>query len=82
MPIKPYGAEPARDVIAFCQHHRLGFCEGNIIKYLVRYQVKGGINDLRQAREYLDRLIVSQIAPPVDNTIWLGADGPADGGAA
>lgn len=35
----------------------LGFLEGNILKYLARYKVKGGIDDLRKARHYLDKLI-------------------------
>jgi hypothetical protein len=34
-----------------------GFLRGNVIKYLWRYQEKGGIEDLRKARWYLDRLI-------------------------
>ena len=35
----------------------LGFLEGNIIKYIVRYETKGGVKDLLKARTYLDRLI-------------------------
>jgi hypothetical protein len=34
-----------------------GFLRGNVIKYLWRYQDKGGIEDLRKARWYLERLI-------------------------
>jgi hypothetical protein len=34
-----------------------GFLRGNVIKYLWRYQDKGGVEDLRKARWYLDRLI-------------------------
>lgn len=32
-------------------------CTANVIKYLWRYEDKNGIEDLRKARWYLDRLI-------------------------
>jgi hypothetical protein len=35
----------------------LGYLRGNAIKYLWRYDKKGGVNDLKKARWYLDRLI-------------------------
>lgn len=35
----------------------LGFFEGNIIKYVSRHTRKGGLEDLRKARHYLDKLI-------------------------
>lgn len=35
----------------------LGFLEGNAIKYLTRWRQKGGVEDLRKARHYLDKLI-------------------------
>lgn len=34
-----------------------GFLRGNAIKYLARCDAKGGVEDLRKARHYLDRLI-------------------------
>jgi len=34
-----------------------GFLRGSIIKYIARYKDKGGVDDLRKARVYLDRLI-------------------------
>ncbi|STX19334.1 DUF3310 domain-containing protein [Levilactobacillus brevis] len=34
-----------------------GFMVGNIIKYAIRYHSKNGVEDLRKARTYLDRLI-------------------------
>lgn len=33
------------------------FCVGNIIKYLWRYEKKNGIEDVKKAKWYLDRLI-------------------------
>lgn len=35
----------------------LGFCEGNIIKYVTRYKDKGGREDLEKAKHYLDLLL-------------------------
>lgn len=35
----------------------LGFCEGNIIKYVSRYKDKNGIEDLKKAKHYLEFLI-------------------------
>jgi hypothetical protein len=37
-----------------------GFLLGNIIKYLARYKYKNGVEDLKKARWYLDRLIQEQ----------------------
>lgn len=34
-----------------------GYCVGNIMKYLWRYPQKNGIEDVKKARWYLDRLI-------------------------
>ena len=35
----------------------IGFFEGNAIKYLSRWRDKGGIDDLKKARHYIDKLI-------------------------
>lgn len=35
----------------------LDFFEGNIVKYVTRWRQKGGVDDLRKARHYLDKLI-------------------------
>ena len=35
----------------------LGYFEGNIVKYVTRWRDKGGVDDLRKARHYLDKLI-------------------------
>lgn len=38
-----------------------GFLRGNAIKYLARCEVKGGLQDLKKARHYLDKLIELRI---------------------
>lgn len=35
----------------------LGFVEGNIVKYMVRWKDKDGLDDLKKARWYLNKLI-------------------------
>lgn len=37
--------------------NELGYLEGNVVKYVSRWKDKGGIDDLRKARHYLDKLI-------------------------
>ena len=34
-----------------------GFLKGNVMKYVFRYEAKNGIEDLRKAQWYLERLI-------------------------
>lgn len=43
--------------IDFVLGNKLGFCEGNIVKYVCRHKKKGGLEDLLKARHYLDLLI-------------------------
>lgn len=37
--------------------NNLGYLEGNIVKYVSRWKDKNGIEDLKKARHYLDKLI-------------------------
>lgn len=34
-----------------------GFCTGNILKYVARFKFKNGIEDLKKARWYLDKMV-------------------------
>ena len=45
------------EVIDFIVDQKFSYFEGNIIKYVSRYKNKNGIEDLRKARWYLDKLI-------------------------
>lgn len=38
-----------------------GYCVGNIMKYVSRYRHKGGVEDLKKARWYLNRLIETEV---------------------
>ena len=48
LPIQPWD---------FIEANRLGFFEGNVVKYVARWLYKDGVQDLHKARHYLDRLI-------------------------
>jgi hypothetical protein len=39
--------------------NNIGFCEGCVIKYVTRWKDKGGVEDLKKARHFLDMLIAS-----------------------
>jgi len=41
----------------FIVANKLGYLEGNVIKYVSRYQEKGGLEDLRKAKHYLEKLL-------------------------
>lgn len=34
-----------------------GYIWGNVIKYMARWEDKGGVEDLKKAKHYLDKLI-------------------------
>lgn len=35
----------------------IGFCKGNILKYLIREENKNGIEDVKKAQKYIDWLV-------------------------
>ena len=37
--------------------NNLGYLEGNIVKYVSRWREKGGVEDLKKAQHYLQKLI-------------------------
>ena len=43
--------------IEYILGNNLGFCEGNVVKYISRWQEKDGIDDLKKAKHYIDFLI-------------------------
>ena len=47
----------AIEPIEFIIRNSLSFWQGNIIKYILRYDAKNGIEDLLKARQYLDKQI-------------------------
>ena len=48
------GIEPVKYITS----HGLGFLEGNIVKYITRYKLKGNpVEDLHKARLYIDLIL-------------------------
>tara|TARA_R100000935_G_scaffold1654_1_gene5089 strand:+ start:466 stop:696 length:231 start_codon:yes stop_codon:yes gene_type:complete len=45
------------EVIDFILDQKMNYLEGNIIKYVTRYKLKNGIEDLKKAHWYLTKLI-------------------------
>jgi len=45
------------EVVDFILDQKMNFLEGNIIKYVSRYKLKNGIEDLIKAHWYLTKLI-------------------------
>lgn len=57
-----YKDSKGKDLIAemterYSKEAYIGFCRGNIEKYVRRFDGKNGIEDLEKAKEYIDRLI-------------------------
>ncbi len=45
------------ECIDYIESHKMNFSQGNAIKYITRYQHKNGLEDLKKARWYVDRMI-------------------------
>lgn len=45
------------EVWDFIHSQSLGFFEGNIVKYVSRWKCKNGVEDLKKALTYLNKLI-------------------------
>lgn len=43
--------------VEYCMANNIPFMEGCVIKYCTRWRDKGGVEDLRKARHFLDMLI-------------------------
>lgn len=43
--------------VEYIHANGLGYFEGNVLKYITRWRVKNGIEDLKKARHYIDLLI-------------------------
>jgi hypothetical protein len=43
--------------VEFIHANNIGYFEGNVIKYIVRYKSKNGLQDLLKAKHYIEMLI-------------------------
>lgn len=57
-----YYTNKSIEPITFILANQIPYCEGNVIKYMVRWKEKGGVEDLRKARRYIDFLIENEEA--------------------
>lgn len=48
-----HGIEPIDYIVA----NDMNFLEGNVIKYVTRYKLKNGLEDLQKAQQYLQWLV-------------------------
>lgn len=52
-----YYANNVIEPIVYIMANKLGFAEGNVVKYVTRWKNKNGVEDLKKARQYIDFLI-------------------------
>lgn len=57
---KAFPMEPVR----FCQENNLSFLQSSILKYVVRYNLKNGIEDLKKAARCLDMMMAFEEGDP------------------
>ena len=50
-------ASKAIQPIDYILANGLGYCEGNVVKYVSRWREKGGLSDLLKAKHYIEFLI-------------------------
>lgn len=43
--------------VEYIEANKLGFLEGNVVKYITRHKAKNGAADLRKARHYIDLIL-------------------------
>ena len=47
--------------VQFMMENEIPYVEGNVIKYIMRWRYKGGLEDLHKAQEYLSILIKNEL---------------------
>lgn len=53
----PHYANNEIEPIDYIIANKLTYCEGNVVKYITRWRGKGGIEDLKKAKQYIDFII-------------------------
>ena len=53
-------ADMAIQPFEYIHANGLGFAEGSVIKYVSRWRRKGGIEDLKKAKHFIDMLIEAE----------------------
>jgi len=66
-------AEMTIQPFEFIHKNKLGFAEGNVIKYVCRWRSKGQITDLEKAKHYIEMLIDAERGDEAYTTNESGA---------
>ena len=61
----PHYANNEIEPIDYIIANKLTYCEGNVVKYITRWRSKGGIEDLKKAKQYIDFIIEKEGVPKV-----------------
>lgn len=56
-PISPAHYKAAIETWDFIAAHDMTYIQGNIVKYVTRFRKKNGLEDLKKAKAYLNKLI-------------------------
>ena len=56
-PVSPAHYKQGIEVYDFISSHKMTFPQGNVVKYVSRYKHKNGLEDLKKAQWYLQKLI-------------------------
>jgi bacterioferritin (cytochrome b1) len=64
----PHYVNSEIEPIDYIIKNKLTYCEGNVVKYITRWRKKGGIEDLKKAKQYIDIIIEKEGVPTVTDT--------------
>ena len=69
----PKHYDKAIQPIDFILANGMGFVEGNIVKYICRYELKGGVEDLEKIKHYCD-ILIDRVHDPKDHHHTCSSD--------
>ena len=61
----PHYANNEIEPIDYIIANKLTYCEGNVVKYITRWRGKGGLEDLKKAKQYIDFIIEKEGVPKI-----------------
>jgi len=64
----PHYANNKIEPIDYIIANGLTYCEGNVVKYISRWRRKGGMEDLKKAKQYIDFIIEKEGTLKVTDT--------------
>ena len=64
----PHYANSTIEPIDYIVANKLSYCEGNVVKYISRWKLKGGVQDLNKAKQYIDFIIDKEGVTTVTET--------------